>query len=208
MSLQKDQVVVLKSTNFGEADKILTVFGKEHGKFTVFARGVRKIESRNRGSIQTLSIADINFYRGQGMANLRESSSSYVPEINKEHLDSVQKVLFLLNKFLPEDEKENEIYEKLSKLVRGSFNLREVNSFRINFLRLLGYLPEMNLCNNCGRSDELTSFIPTEMCVLCKECSKKAEGGIKMYNLKDCRFESKVMDGAINRFVAKIVENA
>lgn len=208
MSLQKDQVIILKSTNFGEADKILTVFGREHGKFTIFARGVRKIESRNRGSIQTLSIADINFYRGQGMANLRESSSFYVPEVTKEQLENVQKVLFLLNKFLPEDEKEIEIYDKLSKLIRGSFDLREVNSFRVSFLSLLGYLPEMNICNTCGRPDELSSFVPSEMCVLCGECSQKAEGGVKMYNLKDCRFESKIMDSALNRFVAKIVENA
>ncbi len=36
--MNRDIVTVIKSINYSEADKILTVFGKERGKFTLFAR--------------------------------------------------------------------------------------------------------------------------------------------------------------------------
>ena len=46
MKVEKLQGFVLKRTNYGEADKILTVFTKERGKIKVLAKGVRKIKSR------------------------------------------------------------------------------------------------------------------------------------------------------------------
>jgi DNA repair protein RecO (recombination protein O) len=75
MSIFKDEVVVIKSVNFKEADKILFVYGKNFGKFPLVAKGIRKIESMNRGNMQTLSVSNISFYKNQGMAVLTESSN-------------------------------------------------------------------------------------------------------------------------------------
>ena len=65
--MAKDTVIVLKSVNYSEADKVLTVLGKYTGKFSLFAKGIRKINSKNRGNMQTLSISDISFYEGRGL---------------------------------------------------------------------------------------------------------------------------------------------
>ena len=43
--MNKDIVTVIKSVNYSEADKVLTIFGREYGKFAVFAKGIRKINS-------------------------------------------------------------------------------------------------------------------------------------------------------------------
>ena len=40
------EAIVLKHHDWGEADRILTVFTREHGKLRVIAKGVRKIRSR------------------------------------------------------------------------------------------------------------------------------------------------------------------
>jgi len=39
--MNRDTVTVIKSINYSEADKILTVFGREFGKFSLFAKGIR-----------------------------------------------------------------------------------------------------------------------------------------------------------------------
>lgn len=52
--------VVIKRTNLGEADRLLTVFTKDNGKVVLLARGVRKIASRRGGSIELF-----NLIRGQ-----------------------------------------------------------------------------------------------------------------------------------------------
>lgn len=54
--------IVIKRTNLGEADRILSVFSKDHGKMALLARGVRKISSRRAGSIELF-----NLIRGQAI---------------------------------------------------------------------------------------------------------------------------------------------
>ncbi|HRY22702.1 MAG TPA: DNA repair protein RecO, partial [Candidatus Dojkabacteria bacterium] len=96
--MSKDLVTVIKSVNYSEADKILTVFGKHSGKFTLFARSIRKINSKNRGNMQTLSTSEISFYEGRGMPLLTESQ--LVRSVDTEHLnvENIRRILFMLNK--------------------------------------------------------------------------------------------------------------
>ena len=48
-----DEGIVIKRHNFGEADKIITLYTKSLGKVTLMARGIRKLISNGRlsGSI-------------------------------------------------------------------------------------------------------------------------------------------------------------
>lgn len=47
--------IILKRKAYGEADRILTVFTKQHGKMRVIAKGVRRITSRRAGHIEVFS---------------------------------------------------------------------------------------------------------------------------------------------------------
>ena len=97
--MAKDTVTVIKSVNYSEADKILTVFGKHVGKFAVFARGIRKINSKNRGNMQTLSTSKIEFYEGKGLPLLTESQLvlSCYPKDLKDNMHKIERVLVLFN---------------------------------------------------------------------------------------------------------------
>ena len=46
------EAIVLKHHDWGEADRILTAFTREHGKLRVIAKGVRKIRSRRAGHLE------------------------------------------------------------------------------------------------------------------------------------------------------------
>ncbi|MDD4382409.1 MAG: DNA repair protein RecO, partial [Candidatus Dojkabacteria bacterium] len=87
--MNKDIVTIIKSINYSEADKILTVFGREYGKFSLFAKGIRKINSKNRGNMQTLCTSNIAFYQGKGMPVLTESQLVRTLDLDKLNVKNV-----------------------------------------------------------------------------------------------------------------------
>jgi len=60
------QAIILSRTDYGEADRILTVLTPEYGKLRVLARGVRKVKSKLAGGIELFSVSQISFIKGRG----------------------------------------------------------------------------------------------------------------------------------------------
>lgn len=56
--------VVLKSFNHKDSDKIYTIFSKDLGKISVWAKGVRKISSRRAGNLDTLNLVKVGLSEG------------------------------------------------------------------------------------------------------------------------------------------------
>jgi DNA repair protein RecO (recombination protein O) len=60
------EAIILSRTDFGEADRILTVLTPQYGKLCVLARGVRKVKSKLAGGIELFSVSEIAFIKGRG----------------------------------------------------------------------------------------------------------------------------------------------
>lgn len=56
------QAIILRRTNYGESDRILTLLTPE-GKFSVLARGARKEKSRLAGGIELFSVSDVTIHQ-------------------------------------------------------------------------------------------------------------------------------------------------
>lgn len=59
--------IILARKNFGEADRLLTVFSKHYGKLRVIAKGVRLLTSRKRGAIEIFSYCRFLLARGKNL---------------------------------------------------------------------------------------------------------------------------------------------
>lgn len=59
------QAIVLARTNYGEADRIVTLLTPEHGKLRVMARGVRKAKSKLAAGIELFSVSTITYRAGR-----------------------------------------------------------------------------------------------------------------------------------------------
>lgn len=57
--------IVLARTNFGEADRIITILTPDHGKLRLMAKGVRRPKSRVAGGVELFSTSDITYIRGR-----------------------------------------------------------------------------------------------------------------------------------------------
>lgn len=58
--------IVLRRTDYGEADRILTLLTPAYGKLSLLARGVRKAKSKLAGGIELFSVSEITFIKGRG----------------------------------------------------------------------------------------------------------------------------------------------
>lgn len=60
------QAIVLSRTDYGEADRILTLLTPHQGKVRVLAKGVRRVKSKLAGGIELFSVSTITFAPGRG----------------------------------------------------------------------------------------------------------------------------------------------
>lgn len=170
--------IIIKRSNLGEADRILTVFTKDFGKLKAIAKGVRKINSRLAGNLEPYSLSDFIFHEGKTF----ETVISTIPIRNSQYLadschDFATAHYFgeLIDKLLPEKEKQPEIFEIFRAAISRICNddnefLRPF--FELKILDRLGYSPQVYYCVHCRKKllAGQNYFSAAEGGVICSEC--------------------------------------
>jgi len=203
--MSKDIVIVIKSVNYSEADKILTVFGKGLGKFTLFAKSIRKINSKNRANMQTLCISEVSFYEGKGLPVLTESQLTLSPntDVLKNRVENLNRVLVMLNKILAEYDPNERVFDMMQSVLKKDFNTESVNRFRVLFLKEMGFLQDFTLCNICGSDKDLEYMDVSNFALLCKNCYSKVG---KYYKLGKNPYTEKFFTQALDIYVKRVIE--
>jgi DNA repair protein RecO len=148
--------IILSRTDFGEADRIITVLTPDHGKLRLMARGVRKIKSKLAGGIELFSTSDITYIEGKGEIGTLVSTrliKHYGTIIND--IDRVQlgyELIKQLNK-ATEDNPEAEYYELLEQgfaaLDDASISLELIRTwFQARLLAQAGHTPNLQTDTN------------------------------------------------------------
>ncbi len=60
------QGIVLRRTNYGEADRIVQFLTPDQGKISVVVKGVRRLKSKMAGGVELFSISNLSFIKGRG----------------------------------------------------------------------------------------------------------------------------------------------
>jgi len=154
------EAVVLKFTNFRDADKIYTFFAKDKGKISATGMGVRKISSRRGGNLDTLNYI---------VAGISENQAGFKTITEVKTLNSFKKlkgslknsikgfyIVELVFKLLDESQEHNDVFEllvsTLEKLEKHLNNeASRVNAFEIKLMELLGYGMYLDRCVKTGK---------------------------------------------------------
>jgi DNA repair protein RecO (recombination protein O) len=143
--------IILSRTDYGEADRILTMLTPEYGKLRLVARGVRRLKSKLAGGIELFSVSDITFIKGRGelgtlvSSRLKKHYGHIVKDLNRTML--AYELIKQLHK-LTEDEAEPEYFELLQGVLEG-LDDAEVSPALVQFwftaqlLRLGGHMPNL-----------------------------------------------------------------
>lgn len=143
--------IILSRTDYGEADRILTLLTPDYGKLRLLARGVRKVKSKLAGGIELFSISHITFIQGRSdlgtlvSTRLDKHYGRIVQDVNRTMLG--YDLIKLLNK-VTEDQPESEYFELLQQafeaLDDAAINLDLVRAwFNTQLLRFAGHTPNL-----------------------------------------------------------------
>jgi len=155
------QAVVLRHSEYGEADRILTLFSLERGKFQAIAKGVRKIKSRKAGHLEPFTLVSLFLAEGRNLAIITQAESirSY-PGIKADLklTGYAAYVVELLDRFTQEEGRNTQLFqllvETLQRLEEDPEPLTSVHYYEVQLLDLLGFRPELNKCTACGKKIE------------------------------------------------------
>lgn len=145
------QGIVLTRTDYGEADRIVTLLTPEAGKLRLMARGVRKIKSRLAGGIELFSVSEIGYIQGRGelgtlvSARLVQHYGKIVQDI--ERVQQGYAFIKMLHK-ATEDQPEPEYFDMLQQAFAAlddvTINLDLINLwFQAQLLRQAGHTPNL-----------------------------------------------------------------
>lgn len=146
MKINKINAIVLRRTNYGEADRILQLL-TPNGKINAIAKGVRKEKSRLSGGIELFSICEISVTEGRGELGVLTSARliKFFDNIIKDY-DKMQ-FAYQANKLIATISDESDgsdnydtLLETLMGLNSNSVDLRLVEAwFYIRYADLTGY---------------------------------------------------------------------
>jgi len=174
--------VVLRHSDFGEADRLLTLYTRQLGKMRVIAKGARKIASRKAGHIEPFTHVKMQLSKGRDMFILTQADTvdAYLPLREDLILTSqASYVMELLDRFTYEDETGNPstfrlLTETLSRLASKSAPWLVIRYYEMRLLDHVGFRPQLFECANCGREikaeDQFFSFRAGG--VICPRCGQ------------------------------------
>lgn len=174
----KSEGIVLRETEYNEADKLLTVLTKDYGRLTLKARGVRRSKSPLKSACQLLTYSEFTWQDYRGKATLTEAESleqfrqlrddiellalgSYFAQVaellSQEDAPDPTLLSLLLNSLYALGK-----LKKPQQLVKAAFELRAAC--------LAGFLPDLSGCAVCGNAqpDRLNVSHGVLQCAACR----------------------------------------
>lgn len=159
----KTEAIVLRSFKYGEADLILTLFGRSTGRISAIAKGARKTKNRMRGNLQLFGLGNFLLYKGKSLYTVTQCESKEPFLILRENLSKFAYASYcieIMRELLPEEEVNVHAYRLLCEILRlmssGGEELA-ARLFDFRMFKISGYQPEMSCCVKCGGSLTPTS---------------------------------------------------
>lgn len=177
------EAVVLRHSDWGEADRILSLYTRQMGKVRAIAKGVRKMRSRKSGHLEPFTQVNLQLARGRDMFIVTQAEAINAYLHLRDDLVRVgyaSYVVELLDRFTFDDDENPSLFhllaETLKRLDQESSLFLAVRYYEIRLLDLLGYRPHLFHCANCENEikAEAQYFSALQGGVLCPKCGPGA----------------------------------
>jgi DNA repair protein RecO (recombination protein O) len=178
VALYRDQGVVLRTIRLGEADRIVTLVTRSHGKVRAVAKGVRKTKSRFGARLEPLSHVSLLLYEGRELDVVTQAESLDHFRAIRDDLDRMGRAASMLeavDQVAQEREPSPQLYQLLVGALRAlaaSDAPLVLAAFFWKLLSLEGAHPMLHQCATCGTDGELVAFDMGEGGALCRGCRR------------------------------------
>ena len=157
MNPEKLQAFVLSNSDYGESDRIVSLFTLEHGRLKGFARGARNSRKRFGPALETFARIELQLIQNDGLASLRSADVITLFPGIRSILGAIAHALYvceLVECLTPEGEPLPRLYRLLAAYLEyldsGQVCVSDRRMFEINLLNILGYRTSLEKCGRCG----------------------------------------------------------
>ena len=150
----RTQAIILSRRDFGESDRLLTLFTPDQGKRSAIAKGARKPSAKLSGHVELFARCDCVIHRGRNLdiltqAELVDAYLGLRDDLGRGAYANY--VAELLDRFTADDEEEAAalfllLHETLSRIADAADPLLAVRYFELQLLDLVGFRPELQEC--------------------------------------------------------------
>jgi DNA repair protein RecO (recombination protein O) len=176
----KTEVIVLRSIRYGEADRILHLYSRDHGRLGAIAKGVRRVKSRLGGRLEPFARVDLILRQGRGdLCTVTGADTVHAHPSLRERRSSLERatqacdaVLRLLDSNEPNRPAYNLLAHELALLdADADAAVRsQALAFRLKLLLAAGFAPELASCASCGEREHIGAFSAAAGGVVCPGC--------------------------------------
>ena len=171
------EAIVLRTTPYGETNKIVTLYTERLGKVAVIARGARKPRSKFTSCTQPFTIGLFVAYMGKGMGHLQQGEALYSLRKMREDLDKSAAAAYLVElveKTVEDRRPSPSLYGLLKRILLALEDGDDPESYtrflEVKLLPVLGLYPVLGQCTNCGAKEGEFRFSIRENGLLCHRC--------------------------------------
>jgi len=175
--LEKVEGFVIKTQDYGETNKIVTVFSINAGKFAVIAKGAKKPKSRMAALTQPFICAQFLVYPSKRLGSLQQGDILDSFRAIREDIVKTAYAAYiaeLTDKLLENHEPDTYIYDQFKRTMQWIATESQaevpVLMYELKLFQKAGFAPIVDHCARCGRTDQLTAFSVAEGGILCRFC--------------------------------------
>jgi DNA repair protein RecO (recombination protein O) len=180
MGLYRDDAIVLRTQKLGEADRIVTLLTRSHGRVRAVAKGVRRTKSRFGARLEPFSHVDVQLHQGRSLDVVTqiESIQHYGADLVGDYSrwTTGQAILETAERLSPEEHQPQVqqyllLVGALRALAAGDHSAELVlDAFLLRSLSVAGWAPSFDDCTRCGQDGPHPHFHVPSGGALCARC--------------------------------------
>jgi DNA repair protein RecO (recombination protein O) len=176
----KTEAIVLRSIRYGEADRILHLYTRDHGRLSAIAKGARRSRSRFGARLEPFFHVRAMLHEGRSdlltvtgvdtvavHARLRDQAAT---------LDAASRACDAVGRLFETSDPHPQVFQLLANelglLTSDPVHARPGNglAFRLKLLLAAGIVPQLAACAVCGETEHLRGFSGAAGGVVCSAC--------------------------------------
>ncbi|HEY8207276.1 MAG TPA: DNA repair protein RecO [Myxococcaceae bacterium] len=179
--------VVLSTVDYGEADRLVTLFCRGRGKLTAFAAGARKSKRRFAGALEPMTFLDAQLTERRGTtyrldgAVIQRAFQDIRGDLGRiaRALHAVELCRELCREHEPHPGLFDGLVAYLGELDGGRAGPTSLIAFELDALSQGGFQPRFDCCALCGGAlGAGTRFDPEHGGAVCERCSARSAFGV------------------------------
>ena len=180
MMCEEVKGLVIRTTDFNESDRIITIFTEEHGVVSALASGARSLKSRKMSSTMQFCYSSFVLYRKGDYYRVKEAElieSFFGIRNSIEGLALAGYVADVLSDVTVAEAERDLLRLSLNTLYaisEGKHSVVKIKAaFEIRCAAILGFMPNVISCRECDERDGSFYFDIMGGTILCYACNEK-----------------------------------